>query len=89
MCVCAFVTTRKSSLHSPAMSSFSSVCPPPVPSLLPSLKPQPSTITTSTTTEDSLGLEYQPLPKREKTPEEMRVEVLARQLVGIWNQKLP
>lgn len=53
-------------------------------SLLPSLKPQSSTvtsITTSPTTEDSLGLEYQPLPKREKTPEELHVEALARLLV--------
>ncbi|XP_076614705.1 protein Shroom3 isoform X1 [Chaetodon auriga] len=55
-----------------------------VPSSIPSLKPQPSIITpmtTSTKTEDSLGLEYQPLPKREKTSEELRVEALARQLV--------
>lgn len=73
------------------MSPSSSVFHPPVPSLLPSLKPQPSTITsmtTSTTTEDSLGLEYQPLPKREKTSEELRVEALARQLVGTWSQQL-
>lgn len=65
--------TRKSSLSSPPVSPFP--FPPPVSSLLPSL-------TTSTTTEDSLCLEYQPLPKREKTSEELRVELLAQQLVG-------
>ncbi|MED6287902.1 hypothetical protein CHARACLAT_021118, partial [Characodon lateralis] len=46
------------------------------------LKPQPSSsIATSTATEDVLVFEYQPLPKREKTPEELRVEALACQLV--------
>ncbi|XP_047425761.1 protein Shroom3 isoform X2 [Mugil cephalus] len=47
-------------------------------------KPQSSTITpitTPTTNEAHLGLEYQPLPKREKTSEECRVEALARQMV--------
>lgn len=85
------IPTRKSSLPSPPISSSSSIFPPPAPSLLPSLKPQPSDITSmniSTVTEDSLGLEYQPLPKREKTSEELRVEALARQLVGTWSHKL-
>lgn len=85
------IPTRKSSLPSPPISSSSSIYPPPAPSLLPSLKPQPSDITSmniSTTTEDSLGLEYQPLPKREKTSEEQQVEALARQLVGTWSHKL-
>ncbi|KAE8284788.1 Protein Shroom3 Shroom-like protein [Larimichthys crocea] len=66
---------RKSSLRLPS---------PPVSGILPSLKPHPSTVTsinTSTTTESSLGLDYQPLPKREKTSEELRVEALAKQLV--------
>nr|XP_020456791.1 protein Shroom3-like isoform X2 [Monopterus albus] len=75
------IPKRKSSLPSPPLSPSSSTFPSPVPSLLPYLKPQPSTITTSTTAEDSLGLEYQPLPKREKTSEELQVEMLARQLV--------
>ncbi|XP_078127741.1 protein Shroom3 isoform X3 [Sander vitreus] len=75
------IPARKSSLP---MSPSSSIFPSPMSILLPSLKPQPSTITsitTSTTAKDSLGLEYQPLPKREKTSEELRVEALARQLV--------
>ncbi|XP_068562074.1 protein Shroom3 isoform X3 [Cebidichthys violaceus] len=75
---------RKSSLHSPPMSPSSYVYPSPVPVLLPSMKSQLSTIasiTTSTTTDDTLGLEYLPLPKREKTSEELRAEALARQLV--------
>ncbi|MEQ2173997.1 hypothetical protein GOODEAATRI_003227, partial [Goodea atripinnis] len=46
------------------------------------LKPQPSSsIATSTAAEDVLVFEYQPLPKREKTLEELRVEALACQLV--------
>lgn len=36
----------------------------------------------SAAAEQSLALDYQPLPRREKTPEELRVETLARQLVG-------
>ncbi|KAK2818824.1 hypothetical protein Q5P01_024385 [Channa striata] len=74
------VPITKSSLGSPPTSPSSSVSPPSVPSLLPSLKPLP-TIITSTTAEESLCLEYHPLPRREKTSEELRVEVLARQLV--------
>ncbi|XP_026153784.1 protein Shroom3 isoform X2 [Mastacembelus armatus] len=70
---------RKSPLQSPPLSPSSTVIPPP--SLLPSLMPQPSTIITSITNEDSLSLEYKPLPMREKTSEELRVEMLARQLV--------
>ncbi|XP_068562073.1 protein Shroom3 isoform X2 [Cebidichthys violaceus] len=78
------IPNRKSSLHSPPMSPSSYVYPSPVPVLLPSMKSQLSTIasiTTSTTTDDTLGLEYLPLPKREKTSEELRAEALARQLV--------
>ncbi|KAK9532931.1 hypothetical protein VZT92_010289 [Zoarces viviparus] len=78
------IPNRKSSLHSPPMSPSSYVYPSPVPVLLPSMKSQLSTIasiTTSTTTDDTLGLEYQPLPKREKTSEELRVEALVRQLL--------
>ncbi|XP_068609036.1 protein Shroom3 [Brachionichthys hirsutus] len=41
---------------------------------------QPSTDTPAATV-DSPGLEYQPVPEREKTSEELRVEALARQLV--------
>ncbi|KAM6902321.1 protein Shroom3 [Xenentodon cancila] len=50
---------------------------------LPFQKPQPSTVASVTafTTERSLGFEYQLLPKREKTSEELRVEALAHQLV--------
>lgn len=70
------IPSRNSSLMSPS----SSIDCPPVASLLPPQKTQPSTI--STVTEESLALEYQPLPKREKTSEELRVEALARQLVG-------
>lgn len=70
------------------MSPTASVFPPPVPSLPPSVSTMASTIT-SNTTEDSLGLDYQPLPKREKTSEELRVETLARQLVGTWSQEEP
>ncbi|XP_023265477.1 protein Shroom3-like isoform X2 [Seriola lalandi dorsalis] len=65
------IPTRESSLPIPPTSISSSVFPPPV----------LSTISTFTTTEDSLGFEYQPLPKREKTSEELQVEALARQLV--------
>ncbi|XP_067431168.1 protein Shroom3 isoform X1 [Thunnus thynnus] len=60
-------------------------------SLLPSLKPQPSATMSIPTpsfsgsdtqeSEDTLGLGYQPMPKREKTSEELRVEALARQLL--------
>uniref|UniRef100_A0A1A7WUF7 Shroom family member 3 n=2 Tax=Iconisemion striatum TaxID=60296 RepID=A0A1A7WUF7_9TELE len=46
----------------------------------PPLNPQPST-SISSTAEDDVLLEYQPLLRREKTPEELRAEVLARQLV--------
>ncbi|XP_036973380.1 protein Shroom3 isoform X2 [Acanthopagrus latus] len=38
-------------------------------------------VPTSSATDNGLGLEYQPLPKREQTSEELRVEALARQLV--------
>ncbi|XP_056288000.1 protein Shroom3 isoform X2 [Pseudoliparis swirei] len=48
-----------------------------------------ASITIPTTTKDTLGLEYQPLPKREKTPEELRVEALARQLVLQDSSLLP
>nr|XP_040053124.1 protein Shroom3 isoform X4 [Gasterosteus aculeatus aculeatus] len=71
---------RKSSLHSPPTSPSSYVHPSRVPVLLPSVKSPLSTVTASTTSGD-LGLEYQPLPTREPTPEELRVETLARQLV--------
>ncbi|XP_061887513.1 protein Shroom3 isoform X1 [Entelurus aequoreus] len=56
-------------------------------SLLPSLKVQSSTLTSTTTSSissldmDSFDLEYEPLLKREKTPEEHHVEALSRQLV--------
>ncbi|KAM7393317.1 hypothetical protein PAMA_008121 [Pampus argenteus] len=84
-----FSNSSKVSLHSPPTSS--SVSPPYVPSLLPSLKLQPSTIMSIPTSsssgpdsqesDDTQGFEYQPLPKREKTSEELQVEALARQLV--------
>ncbi|XP_041666406.1 protein Shroom3 isoform X2 [Cheilinus undulatus] len=73
---------RKSSLPSPPTSPSSTAFPPPVLSHLPTPKPTSITpITTSTPSEESFGLEYQPLPKREKTSEEQRVEELARQLM--------
>ncbi|XP_034402679.1 protein Shroom3 isoform X3 [Cyclopterus lumpus] len=85
------IPNKKSTLHSPPMSP-SDVNPSPMPVLLPSMKSQLSTIasiTTSTTTDDTLGLEYQPLPKREKTSEELGVEALARQLVLQDSSLLP
>ncbi|XP_063745311.1 protein Shroom3 isoform X2 [Eleginops maclovinus] len=66
---------------SPPLSPSSSAIPFPEPILLPTLTPQPSTITTSIQVEESLSLEYQHLPRREKTPHELRVEALCRQLV--------
>ncbi|XP_032425341.1 protein Shroom3 isoform X1 [Xiphophorus hellerii] len=42
----------------------------------PPLKPQPSN-----STEDVFVFQYQPLPRREKSPEELRVEALTQQLV--------
>ncbi|KAL6097320.1 shroom3 [Pungitius sinensis] len=78
------IANRKSSLHSPPISPSSYVYPSLVPVLLPSVKSELSTIAcvpTSATTDAALGLEYQPLPTREQTPEELRVEALARQLV--------
>lgn len=75
------ISTRKSFPQSLPVSSSS------VPSQLPSLEPSTITpTTTSATTEDNLSLEYQPLPKREKTSEELRVEALAQQLVSVWSQ---
>ncbi|XP_040014157.1 protein Shroom3 isoform X4 [Xiphias gladius] len=65
---------NNSSIPTPPISPSSCVPPPPVASSI-------TSITTLSTSEDSLGLEYQPLPKREKTSEELRVEALARQLV--------
>ncbi|XP_073334647.1 protein Shroom3 [Pagrus major] len=75
------IVGRKSLLHSPPMSPSSSIVPPPVSSL-----PSPEatvlhSVTTSSTTDDGLGPEYQPLSKREQTSAELRVEALARQLV--------
>ncbi|KAK1883423.1 Protein Shroom3 [Dissostichus eleginoides] len=69
------------SLPSPPLSPSYSSIPLSEPILLPTLTPQPSTFTTSTQPLDSLSLEYQHLPRREKTWEELRVEALARQLV--------
>ncbi|KAK5879428.1 hypothetical protein CesoFtcFv8_024729 [Champsocephalus esox] len=69
------------SLPSPPLSPSSSSTPLSEPILLPTLTPQPSTFTTSTQPLDSLSLEYQHLPRREKTWDELRVEALARQLV--------
>ncbi|XP_010767120.1 protein Shroom3-like [Notothenia coriiceps] len=69
------------SLPSPPLSPSSSSIPLSEPILLPTLTPQPSTFTTSTQPLDSLSLEYQHLPRREKTWDELRVEALARQLV--------
>ncbi|XP_051907025.1 protein Shroom3-like [Hippocampus zosterae] len=50
-------------------------------------KPRTSTLTSTSSgmdglqLDETLNVEYQPLPKREKTAEELRVETLARQLV--------
>ncbi|XP_061589196.1 protein Shroom3 [Cololabis saira] len=56
--------------------------PPPPPPLKQDTQqqPQPSSVT-AFTTEHNLGFEYQLLPKREKTSEELRAEDLAHQLV--------
>ncbi|XP_061658170.1 protein Shroom3 isoform X2 [Syngnathoides biaculeatus] len=74
-------------------------------SLLPSSKPRSSTLTSTTSSlespqfDNTLNLEYQPLLRREKTMEEMQVEMLAKQLVmqdrslttilGTWQGKSP
>ncbi|XP_030598856.1 protein Shroom3 [Archocentrus centrarchus] len=72
----SIISTRKSSLRTSPVTTSS------VPTQLPSLQPSTTTpATASATTEDNLSLEYQPLPKREKTSEELRVEALAQRLV--------
>ncbi|XP_038143069.1 protein Shroom3 isoform X1 [Cyprinodon tularosa] len=61
-------------ISEPALRSLAQSPPP--------SKPQPSSsVGTSTDAEDVFVFEYDPLPKREKTAEELRVEALARQLV--------
>ncbi|XP_068190196.1 protein Shroom3 isoform X2 [Antennarius striatus] len=75
---------RTTPLPSPPASPSTVDFPSTASSCLPSLKPPPSIIIstdTSTTTLDNQSLEYQPVPRREKTSEELRVEALARQLV--------
>ncbi|XP_020495687.1 protein Shroom3 isoform X1 [Labrus bergylta] len=84
------LNNRNSNLHSPPSSPSSSVFPPPVLSHFPTPKPTTiNSINTYTPTEDSFGLDYQPLPKREKTSEELRVEELARRLVLQDNSLAP
>uniref|UniRef100_UPI003AAECD5B protein Shroom3 n=1 Tax=Centroberyx gerrardi TaxID=166262 RepID=UPI003AAECD5B len=82
------VSDRRPSLHSPPSLPSSSFFPSPPPSL--PLEPQPLPVSSSSSSpcgpdtqeaEDSLGLEYQPLPRRERSSEELRVEALSRQLV--------
>uniref|UniRef100_A0A3P8UKL1 Protein Shroom3-like n=2 Tax=Cynoglossus semilaevis TaxID=244447 RepID=A0A3P8UKL1_CYNSE len=68
----------------PSLFFPSSPPPPPSPSFHPPPPPPPrtlSTINTYTTAEESLCLEYQPFPKQEKKPEELRMEELAQKLV--------
>ncbi|KAM4533143.1 protein Shroom3 isoform 2-T3 [Fundulus diaphanus] len=62
----------------PSLQSSNSEIKSPVESSLP-MRPQPSG-STATSTEDAHVLEYQPLPKREKTAEEVKADALARQL---------
>lgn len=50
------------------------------------VKPQPPSVTSEAT--PTLALEYQPLPRREKTCEDLRVEALARQLVRGRSQRM-
>ncbi|KAG7221184.1 hypothetical protein INR49_017471 [Caranx melampygus] len=68
----SMIPSRESSTVSSPTSAPSTSSPPVL-----------STTSTSTvtTTTDARGFEYQPLPKREKTPEELKVETLARQLL--------
>ncbi|XP_069369794.1 protein Shroom3 isoform X2 [Paralichthys olivaceus] len=66
----------------PPMPPSSAVLPPPVLSTV-------TPINTYTTTQDSLSLEYQPLPERQKTPEEQRVEALAQKLVLLDSSLAP
>ncbi|XP_028319473.1 protein Shroom3 isoform X3 [Gouania willdenowi] len=74
------IPTRTELLQSFPATPSPPVFTPIVPSPAPALEEIP-TITASITVEDNMGLEYQPLPKRERTSEELRVEALAKQLV--------
>ncbi|KAM9820810.1 protein Shroom3 [Neosynchiropus ocellatus] len=77
---------RKPSVDSPPASPF-----PSAPTLPPSQKPHPTATVAGATpyssnpdtpeAKQTLGIEYLLPPKREKTPEDMRVESMARQLV--------
>ncbi|KAM8872719.1 protein Shroom3 isoform 1-T1 [Synchiropus picturatus] len=77
---------RRPSVDSPPVSPF-----PSAPALPPSQKSHPSSSVAGVTpylsnpdtpeAKQNLGIEYHLPPKREKTPEEMRVESLAQQLV--------
>lgn len=76
-------SSRSSPLPPSPPSSFHS----PLGTSLPSdVKPQPPSVTSEAT--PTLALEYQPLPRREKTCEDLRVEALARQLVRGWSQRM-
>ncbi|XP_028273335.1 protein Shroom3 isoform X2 [Parambassis ranga] len=73
--------TRKSSLQTSTEITSSPVSPPPAPPPIRTVLNKSSSVF-SIAIEDNLSLEYQPLPKREKTSEELRVEALAQQLVS-------
>lgn len=58
---------------------------PPGPGLPPDLERQPPGVASKAP--PAPALEYQPLPRREKTYEDLRVEALAKQLVRGWSQQ--
>ncbi|XP_057674388.1 protein Shroom3 isoform X1 [Corythoichthys intestinalis] len=66
-----------------------------LPSLLPSSKSRSSTLTSTTSSldtlllDDTLNLEYEPFLKREKTVEDLQVETLAQQLVMLDRSLVP
>ncbi|XP_029941542.1 protein Shroom3 isoform X2 [Salarias fasciatus] len=64
--------------RNPPLQSSPSVPPPAV-----SAPPPVSAVNTSRAEEEPEGLQYLPLPPREKTPEELRVEELSRKLVSL------
>lgn len=76
----SIIPSRESSTVSSPNSALSIFSPP--------LLSTTTSTSTVTTTEDARGFEYQPLPKRERRPEELQVETLARQLVGTCSQRL-
>lgn len=78
--------SRSSPLPPPPSSPSPSLHSPPGPSLPADLKPQPPSGASEPT--PTLALEYQPLPRREKTCEDLQVEALTKQLVRRWRQQM-